>query len=237
MSTTPTRFTVGTVGLIAALAGATGFALGRFTGAPETTSHSSPSERPEPEPARAQVPVNPALPNGHPPVDPATAPPPLPPADTNAPRPLAWTKPAAWSDAPNTSSMRISTYRAPMVGGDKTAPELTVMQAGGALEANIQRWADQFGEEGRAALKRESKTLAGYPVTIVTTHGPYGGMSGEVKDGESFALLAAIVETPEQPFFFKMTGPTKSVEAARKDFDLLLASFKSPLAQAPSKKP
>lgn len=228
------RLTLGTVGLIAAITGATGFALGRFTSEPPTVA--TKDSRPEPntgtvpdEVANRSQPQAPnTMPPGHPPIDPNTAPPPLAPKPDDAPRALAWTKPAAWTDAPNTSSMRIATYKVPITGDDKAAPELTVIQAGGALEDNIQRWADQFGAEGKASLKRETKKLAGYDVTIVTTHGPYGGMGGEVKAGESFELLAAIVETPDLPYFFKMTGPMKSVEAARKDFDGLLASFKKP---------
>lgn len=229
-----TRLTLGTVGLIAALTGATGFALGRFTGeapTPRTERQEEPRTVAAPDPAapvaQRTAPPN-TVPPGHPPIDPNTAPPPLPPKSDDAPRALAWTKPAAWTEAPNTSSMRIATYKAPIAAGDKTAPELTVIQAGGALEDNIQRWADQFGEEGKASLKRETKKIAGYDVTIVSTHGPYGGMSGENKATEPFELLAAIVQTPDLPFFFKMTGPVKSVEAARKDFDALLASFKKP---------
>ena len=226
-------FTFGTVALIAALTGAGGFALGRFTGEPPSTSTSTSAPQ-APQVAVADSPTRPQqappsdLPPNHPPVDPNNVPPPMAPQAADGPRPLQWTKPTAWSEAPNTSSMRIATYKAPIAPGDKAAPELTVMQAGGSLDANIDRWAGQFGEEGKLSLKREKKTLAGYPVTIVSTHGQYGGMSGEAKANEPYELLAAIVETPELPFFFKMTGPLKSVEAARKDFDALLASFKKP---------
>jgi len=230
-----TRLTLGTVGLIAALAGATGFALGRFTGdggtsqvqtaQPEPTRDTVPLGAPQPA---APAPQADQMPPGHPPVDPNTAPPPMPPRDENAPRSLAWTKPASWSDAPNASAMRIATFKAPVAAGDKVAPEMTVMQAGGSLDANIDRWAGQFGDEGKASLKRESRTLAGYEAVVVSARGPYGGMSGEVKAGETYALLAAIVMTPDMPYFFKMTGPVKSVEAARKDFEALLTSFKKP---------
>lgn len=225
-----TRLTLGTVGLIAALAGAGGFALGRFTGeAPSATTTTVSQATPEPPPRPRDPQPDPgAMPPGHPPVDPNTAPPPMPTRGDNEPRTLAWQKPAAWSDAPNTSSMRLATFKAPIASGDSAAPEMTVMQAGGSLDANIERWAGQFGDEGKAALKREDRKIAGYDVIVVSTHGPYGGMSGEVKANEPYALLAAIVMTPDMPYFFKMTGPMKSVEAARKDFDALLASFKKP---------
>lgn len=223
-----TRLSIGTVGLIVALAGATGFALGRFTSEPPTsTTTVSQAAEPAPKPREPQ-PDPGAMPPGHPPVDPNTAPPPMPPRSGDEPRTLAWQKPTAWTDAPNTSTMRIATFKAPIAAGDSTAPEMTVMQAGGSLDANIERWAGQFGEEGKASLKRETRKIAGYDVTVVTTHGPYGGMSGDSKATEPYELLAAIVMTPDMPYFFKMTGPLKSVEAARKDFDALLTSFKKP---------
>lgn len=227
-----TRFTLGTVGLFVAIAGAAGFSLGRFTSpAPvaqitqaEPSTDTVPLGMPQPQPQ----PQPETMPPGHPPIDPNSVPPPMPAKDDNALATLSWTKPKAWSDAPNTSTMRIATFKAPIAAGDSTAPEMTVMQAGGSLDANIERWAGQFGDEGKASLKRETRTLAGYEATVVSAQGPYGGMSGEVKAGETYALLAAIVMTPDMPYFFKMTGPQKSVEAARKDFEALLASFKKP---------
>ena len=37
----------------------------------------------------------------------------------------------------------------------------------------------------------------------------------------------AVVETPVGPYFFKLTGPEKTVTAARADFDKLVASFRA----------
>ena len=41
-----------------------------------------------------------------------------------------------------------------------------------------------------------------------------------------FTLLGAIAEGPEGALFFKLTGPKKSVAAARAGFDALVASLK-----------
>lgn len=137
---------------------------------------------------------------------------------------ITWSKPAAWQEAPNPNSMRLATYLTP------DQAELAVSRAGGALDANIDRWAGQFGEEGKSKLARETRKVEGIEVTIVTTSGSsYAGMSGEVKQGEEMALLAAIVPSPDgsdQAYFFKMTGPKKSVDSARKDFDGLIGSIR-----------
>jgi len=45
---------------------------------------------------------------------------------------------------------------------------------------------------------------------------------------DDYALLGAIVETPGGPWFFKMTGPRATVEAARRGFDDLVDSFQMP---------
>ena len=39
-------------------------------------------------------------------------------------------------------------------------------------------------------------------------------------------LLGAIAEGPEGAVFFKLTGPKRTVDAARRDFDTLVASLK-----------
>ena len=39
-------------------------------------------------------------------------------------------------------------------------------------------------------------------------------------------VLAAIVEVGQAPYFFKVTGPEKSVVAARADFDKLVGSIR-----------
>ena len=41
-----------------------------------------------------------------------------------------------------------------------------------------------------------------------------------------YALLGAIVET-QPPHFFKLTGPAKTVAAAKADFDKMVQSFRA----------
>lgn len=228
---------LGTTLLLVAIGSSVGFALGRAT-SPEAPPLVTldPTRPPEPAPMATQ---GDSLPPGHPPIGQGQAQPmgaaePAP-AATGAPtqRALAWTVPPNWQEAPSTSSMRIATYKAPIAKGDSEAPELSVIQAGGDLDANIERWAGQFGDEGKTSLKREKKTVADYPVTVVSLQGTFSGgmgmgMGGEPRELPQWALLGAIVETAEGAYFFKMTGPAKSVAAARSDFDAFVASMRRP---------
>lgn len=175
------------------------------------------------------------------PAEPQRATPPAPsgaaaPAQTAPPRgpaagaaEVVWEAPAAWPKAENTSPMRKATYRVPRAAGDSEDAELTVSQAGGSVEMNVARWAGQLGKKS-GEVKREKKRVAGLDVTVVEIHGEYGGMAmpgapAQEKKG-GWALLGAIVET-SPPTFFKMTGPDKTVGAARADFDRFVDGLKA----------
>ncbi len=134
---------------------------------------------------------------------------------------VTWTAPAAWKVAPNPSQMRKATYKIPKADGDSEDAELSVSQAGGGVDANIKRWGGQF--EGSPALKVTHRDVGALKVTVVEGHGTFngGGMPGGPPAGpkKDWALLGAIVESVDPPYFFKLTGPEKTVTGARADFD------------------
>lgn len=147
------------------------------------------------------------------------------PAPAPEPAAITWKAPDVWKTAPNPNPMRIATMHVPAAGGAPDEAELAVSRAGGSIEANVSRWRGQFEEP--SADQREEKTVSGFKVTIVTLGGTYtGAMTGTPESHQSWQMLAAIVETPGQPYFFKLTGPEASVKAARPKFDALIASIK-----------
>jgi hypothetical protein len=116
--------------------------------------------------------------------------------------------------------MRLATYR---IGPDA---EMAVSQAGGSIDANVDRWINQFGPDAKKNAKVTTKKVSGLDVTIVEVEGTFGGGMGPgsgAKDG--WALLGAIVATPGMPHFFKLTGPAKTVKDARPELDELVASL------------
>ena len=148
-----------------------------------------------------------------------------------ASRQLTWDAPAGWTRADNPSPLRKATYKAPKHADDAEAPELAISVAGGAVDANIDRWVAQFDEGAKNTLKKTTRKIAGYDITIVELSGTYQGnmMPGAPQSGpkQNYALLGAIVPVDNDArWFFKMIGPTKSVTAARAEFDALLASLR-----------
>ena len=145
-----------------------------------------------------------------------------------APEDVAWDAPATWKKAENPSPMRKATYKIPKVSGDTEDAELSVSQAGGSVDMNLTRWAGQFSP--KAEVKRSDKKVAGLNVTIAELHGTFAGsgMPGAAAGApkESWAMLAAIVDTAT-PTFFKMTGPEKTVNAAKADFEKLIDGMRA----------
>ncbi len=141
---------------------------------------------------------------------------------------VTWTVPSAWSTEPNATGMRKATYKVARAAGDGDDATVSVIQAGGTVDANVERWYGQFNNVHDQ--KRNELRVGPLKVTVVEAHGTYTG--GGVMVGESpnpkpgWALLGAIVETSPQPYFFKMLGPDKTVSSAQADFQALINSLK-----------
>lgn len=102
------------------------------------------------------------------------------------------------------------------------AGRMTVMGAGGSIEANIDRWFGQFGQPDGSATKDKAAikkmTIAGCNVTIVDVSGIFRDMpggpfaGGKTIERPDYRMLAAIVETPSQGnYFLKFYGPAATV--------------------------
>jgi hypothetical protein len=189
--------------------------------------HSDPvpagAERPPP-PAVAAVPKDTPLPPNHPPIGlgdgPHGASGMMAPAADDAPA-ISWTAPPGWTPAPNPNAMRIATYH------PSADTDVSVARAGGATDANIQRWVGQFDDAGPD--KHTERTVRGLVVKMVEVSGTYSG-AGMMTNAPSephpgWALVGAVVETPGVHYFFKMVGPIDQVRAARASFDVMIASI------------
>jgi hypothetical protein len=165
--------------------------------------------------------TQPSLPPNHPPITSphGTSGSPIPSGD-EAPA-ITWTVPSGWQTAPSPNAMRIATYH------PSPSTELSVSRAGGATEANIQRWIGQFDDAGKDT--RDERTVRGMKVVVVEVAGTYlggGMMPGPAAEKHTrWSLVGAVVETPGSHYFFKLLGPTDQVQAARPSFDTLLASI------------
>jgi hypothetical protein len=148
----------------------------------------------------------------------------------SGPTEIAWDAPAAWQKVENPNPMRKATYKIPRATGDAEDAEMSVSQAGGSVEMNVKRWSGQFETKDPNATKRSERKNGDLNVAVVEIKGTFtgsgmpGGPPGAPKP--NYALLGAIVETAGTSWFFKLTGPEKTVDAAKADFDRMVETIR-----------
>lgn len=131
--------------------------------------------------------------------------------------------------------MRVATYRVPQGADDETAGELAVFHFGpgdgGGIEANIERWVGQFSDVPAGSIERsELRSASGLQQHVIEI--PKGTFASGMPGGPTtpktnYGLLGAIVESPSGSFFFKLTGPTATLQKERSRFFELLDSVRA----------
>jgi len=126
--------------------------------------------------------------------------------------------------------MRVATYRVPRASGDKEDAELAIFHFGGGqggdVEANLRRWESQFTDE-KGEAKRTDRDVNGLKAHVLEIEsGTYTAMAmmpGQSSSPKSdYGMLATVVETPIGSYFFKMTGPSKTVKSQKDAFMTML---------------
>ena len=147
---------------------------------------------------------------------------------------LVWTAPSGWTEEPPSSAMRKAQYSVPPAAGDTEPGQCAVFYfgagQGGDIKGNVDRWAAQFADaSGNHPTPQISEgRVSGLKVMRVSTQGTYtpGAMSGgDPTPKPEQMLLGAIVEGAESNWFFKCTGPKKTMEANRAAFESLVESI------------
>jgi len=149
---------------------------------------------------------------------------------------LRFAVPGDWARVPAPSDMRAAQFRVPHAAGDAEDAELVLFffgaGQGGSAEQNVERWTGQFTQPGGKPSKDAAvvtiRTVNGLKQTSVDVSGTYkpapmGGAGGAEKPG--WRLLAAVVEGPGGPWFWRLTGPDATIAAAKPQFDALMASL------------
>lgn len=169
-------------------------------------------EPPKPEPAAPVATTAPAKPA---------------PAPKPAAKQLAWKDPSEWKRVKPSSSMRRASYEIPPAKGDKEPAELNVFVLGGDIESNIQRWLDEFSGFDQKSVVRADRTVNDLPQAVVELpKGTFSGGMATSKASQNYGLLGAIVVMPSgAKYFFKLTGPSATVKAAREPFYEMLDSM------------
>lgn len=146
---------------------------------------------------------------------------------------IAFKMPGKWSVETPKSGMR----RAQLSASGSAGPaELIVYffgpQGAGTERDNLDRWIGQFSNADGSPVsnaKETSTKTAGGNASKLEVAGRYaGGMSatGQQQAGKAEQrLLAAIVNSPGGPYYFKFLGPDATVTENRAAFDEMIASI------------
>ena len=129
--------------------------------------------------------------------------------------------PAGWKRVQPKSGIVETEFAIPSAG-DLPAGRMTVMGAGGSVQANVERWYGQFAQPDGSATKDKATTkaikLAGSTVTMVDVSGTFKDMpggpfaGGKTIERPDYRMLAAIIETAESgSHFLKFYGPAATV--------------------------
>lgn len=148
---------------------------------------------------------------------------------------LTLTIPEGWKESPTRSRIIEHEFTVPAPEGETetAAARVTMMAAGGDVEANIERWKGQF--TGDAPAKVEQLEVAGQKVHLVQLEGsfketmgggPFAGGKTVIRD--DYGMLGAIIVSDSgRKYFIKMTGPKQAIEANQKAFHTMIKGIKS----------
>ncbi|MFQ6675945.1 MAG: hypothetical protein ACE5LH_06325 [Fidelibacterota bacterium] len=132
---------------------------------------------------------------------------------------LIATVPPGWFMEAPSSSMRMAQFRLPSEDPGREDAELAVFSGiGGGTRDNLNRWFGQFvqpdGSSSSDKARVETITAGDMRVTLADLTGTFTGsgmpMSQPV-DKPGYRLLAAIVETVDDTYYFKLVGPESTV--------------------------
>jgi hypothetical protein len=153
-----------------------------------------------------------------------------------------FTVPAAKDDTP-----KVTIPKPDATQGDTTKDDavkepadgrVTVMGAGGAVEANVERWIGQFSQADGSDTKNlvpeadRKSTIAGFEVLRVDLSGTYHDSprpldpTAKAVDRENYRMLAAIIVTPKLGnYFIKFYGPRQLVSDHAPEFNEMIAGL------------
>ena len=125
--------------------------------------------------------------------------------------------PESWIKQQPRSSMRKAQFALPAQEGDPEDAELVVFYFGtasaGSVGANLARWRGQMkGAEGDT----KKSAVNGMAVTTLDVSGSYAAAMGPMMQAgpekPNYRMIASIVESRAGAYYFKLTGPEKTVE-------------------------
>lgn len=149
---------------------------------------------------------------------------------------LTFDAPDGWESIPPRSRILEHELSVNAPSGSEAADaRLTIMAAGGGVEANLSRWVGQFQtidkSDDRDAPMKQAFEAGGMKGTILDLSGVYlesaGGPFGPKTPREDYRLVGAIVQTEGLGnYFFKLIGPKATIDPAADAFREMIESLR-----------
>ncbi len=150
---------------------------------------------------------------------------------------LRFDVPTEWIEIAHSSPMRVAQFQLPRLDGDLEDAECVIYYfggEGGTVEANLERWTKQMLQpddlRSTDVATTSSFEISGVQVTVLDVPGIFAAQvhpnSKMRYYKRGFRLKAAVVESPDGPFFFKLTGPDRTVTSWDSTFSTFLESIR-----------
>ena len=139
--------------------------------------------------------------------------------------------PDAWMRENPSNSMRLAQFN---ISDKSKRCELIVFSGiGGSVDANLNRWVGQFLDSDKKRMTDYStvrnEKIHELEITFAYTAGIYlkSGMGnrGPTVEKPNYGLLAAIVRATNETYYFKCTGPKKTLDNYINSFETFIRSL------------
>ena len=139
--------------------------------------------------------------------------------------------PDGWMRENPSNSMRLAQFN---ISGKSERCELIVFSGiGGSVDANLNRWLGQFLDSDKKRMTDYStvrnEKIHELEITFAYTAGIYlkSGMGnrGPTVEKPNYGLLAAIVSATNETYYFKCTGPKKTLDNYINSFETFIRSL------------
>jgi hypothetical protein len=145
--------------------------------------------------------------------------------------------PKGWVSEEPSNKMRFAQFKIPKAKGDKEDGELLIFRGiSGSAKDNIDRWKKQFRAPKGKTLDDVAKVseikIGGHDASLLDVTGTYlynpqpFNPKSKTEERESYRMLAIHFEGPKNVYHIKLTGPAKTIDAVKKDFDAWIKGFK-----------
>jgi hypothetical protein len=152
--------------------------------------------------------------------------------------PVTLTAPDSWVRSQPRSLIVLAEFSLPRAEGEPADGRLTVTEVGGSVEANVDRWREQFEGKPQQESVKEAE-IAGVKVALVDLSGTYLDQHmglGPAEPHSGYRMLGAIFTVGGQQFVIKGYGPEKTLAEHSEEFQAFIRSMKSaePESTAPT---